>query len=189
MIKVAIGESSYIIRKGIIQLLNEFNEIDLITEYSDAFEFEKKIHETSPDLVIVNPSFYNGLNLPAENANKNLLILHLFNSILPASAPKSHLSVFENKADLIEKLSVAIKALKPSSNSEKDNELTPREKLVLKQVALGKTNKEIGDKLFISTHTVISHRKNITRKLDIKTVSGLTVYAILNQLLSIEDIS
>ena len=58
-----------------------------------------------------------------------------------------------------------------------------------KKLLLEKTNKEVANELFISTHTVISHRKNITRKLGIKTVSGLTVYAILNQIISMEDIS
>lgn len=58
--------------------------------------------------------------------------------------------------------------------------LTNREVDVLKLVALGYSNKEIADRLFISTHTVISHRKNMTEKLGIKSISGLTVYAIIN---------
>lgn len=65
----------------------------------------------------------------------------------------------------------------------KATELTEREIDVIKQVALGKTNKEIAEELFISFHTVISHRKNITDKLGIKSISGLTVYAILNKLI------
>jgi DNA-binding CsgD family transcriptional regulator len=44
-------------------------------------------------------------------------------------------------------------------------------------------NKEIADKLGISLHTVISHRKNLTEKLGIKTVSGLTVYAMMHKLI------
>ncbi len=60
-----------------------------------------------------------------------------------------------------------------------DNELSLREVDVLKCVALGMSNKEIADKLFISIHTVITHRKNITAKLDIKSASGLTIYAIM----------
>ncbi|MDD4085903.1 MAG: helix-turn-helix transcriptional regulator, partial [Bacteroidales bacterium] len=63
-----------------------------------------------------------------------------------------------------------------------------REISILKLVALGNTNNEIADKLFISAHTVMTHRKNITRKLGIKTVSGLTVYAILNQLIKLEEV-
>ncbi len=60
-----------------------------------------------------------------------------------------------------------------------DNELSMREVDVLKCVALGMSNKEIAEKLFISIHTVITHRKNITAKLDIKSASGLTIYAIM----------
>ena len=55
-------------------------------------------------------------------------------------------------------------------------------------VARGLTNKEIAEDLFISTHTVITHRKNIVRKLGIKTVSGLTVYAILNKIIDMTDL-
>ena len=55
-------------------------------------------------------------------------------------------------------------------------------------VALGNSNKEIAEKLFISIHTVISHRKNITEKLGIKSISGLTVYAILNKLIDTNSI-
>ncbi|WP_238767497.1 response regulator transcription factor [Maribellus maritimus] len=68
-------------------------------------------------------------------------------------------------------------------------ELSTREKEVLKLVALGNSNKIIADKLFISVHTVISHRKNITEKLGIKSISGLTVYAIINQVIDTEKIN
>jgi DNA-binding CsgD family transcriptional regulator len=68
------------------------------------------------------------------------------------------------------------------------NELSDREKTILKHVAKGQTNKEIAENLYLSTHTVITHRKNITAKLGIKTISGLTVYAILNNLVTLEEI-
>jgi DNA-binding NarL/FixJ family response regulator len=67
--------------------------------------------------------------------------------------------------------------------------LTERELEVLRLVACGDLNKQIADKLSISLHTVISHRKNITRKLQIKTVAGLTIYALLNGLISSRNIS
>ena len=66
--------------------------------------------------------------------------------------------------------------------------LSSREQEVLKQVAMGYTNQEIADRLHISKHTVISHRKNLTSKLGIKTVSGLTVYAVLNNLIPKDQI-
>jgi two-component system, NarL family, response regulator NreC len=67
--------------------------------------------------------------------------------------------------------------------------LTERETEILKLVALGNASKEIADKLNISTHTVITHRKNITEKLGIKSISGLTVYAILNKIIDTNELS
>ena len=66
--------------------------------------------------------------------------------------------------------------------------LSEREKEILVSVAQGLLNKEIADKHNISINTVITHRKNITRKTGIKTVPGLTVYAILNNLIDINSI-
>ncbi len=67
--------------------------------------------------------------------------------------------------------------------------LTSREIEVLQLVACGFLNKQIADKLSISLHTVISHRKNITRKLQIKTIAGLTIYALINGLISSQNIN
>ena len=66
--------------------------------------------------------------------------------------------------------------------------LTPREIDVLKLLATGRIIKEIADILHISAHTAISHRKNISEKLGIKTVSGLTVYATIHGYISSESI-
>ena len=75
-----------------------------------------------------------------------------------------------------------------SISSENNKELSTRETDVLQLIVKGSTNKEIADKLNISLNTVLSHRKNITTKLGIKTVSGLTFYAIMNGIISGDDI-
>lgn len=67
--------------------------------------------------------------------------------------------------------------------------LSDREREVLRFVALGLTNKEISDELCISTHTVITHRKNITSKLGIKTIAGLAVYAVINGIITAEEMN
>lgn len=74
-------------------------------------------------------------------------------------------------------------------HDDSNDELTGREKEILRLIALGYTNKNIADKLFISAHTVISHRKNITEKLGIKSIPGLTVYAIIQNIVSASDIT
>ena len=70
----------------------------------------------------------------------------------------------------------------------KENGLSQREEEVLKEVAKGLSNKEIAERLSISLNTVMSHRKNITSKLNIKTVSGLTFYALMNGLITGEEV-
>lgn len=65
--------------------------------------------------------------------------------------------------------------------------LSPREKDIVRLVAQGKGNKEIADRLCISTHTVATHRRNISSKLDIHSGAGLTIYAIINGLVDLPD--
>lgn len=74
-----------------------------------------------------------------------------------------------------------------TESQEERETLSDREKEVLVLVAKGLLNKEIADKLCISVNTVITHRKNITRKTGIKTAPGLTVYAILGGLVDINS--
>ena len=66
--------------------------------------------------------------------------------------------------------------------------LTPRETQVLRGIVLGQLNKEIADSLGVSTATIISHRKNITEKLHQKSVSGLTIYAVMHGIVRAEEI-
>lgn len=67
-------------------------------------------------------------------------------------------------------------------------QLSQREREIIACIAKGMTSKEIADKLCLSVHTVTTHRRNITGKLQIHTQAGLTIYAIVNKLVSIEDI-
>ena len=77
----------------------------------------------------------------------------------------------------------------PTAIPDQETEaLSERERDVLIQVVNGLSNKEIADRLFISIHTVMTHRKNITRKLNIHSTAGLTIYAIVNKLINIDNI-
>ncbi|MDR1089693.1 MAG: helix-turn-helix transcriptional regulator [Prevotella sp.] len=67
-------------------------------------------------------------------------------------------------------------------------ELSDREKEILISVVKGMSNKEIAEYHNISIHTAITHRRNITRKLKVHSISGLTIYAIINKLVDISEI-
>lgn len=98
------------------------------------------------------------------------------------------LDVFKTEKELIKSLiDLHKQAHEPGHSRNKHavaahqvHELSPREIEVISLIATGKTNKEIADRLNISQTTVITHRKNITDKLGIKSVSGLTIYAVIN---------
>lgn len=68
-----------------------------------------------------------------------------------------------------------------------DIELTARERDIVTAIARGLSNKEIADKLFISVHTVATHRRNICAKLNIHSASGMTLFAIIHGLITLEE--
>ena len=191
MLKVLIAEPSYLIRKGLIDILDQFPEITRIEVIGTHHGLNDMVEHFLPDVIILNSSIAAMMNEKElkDKLSPKIKIIHLINTAIPSNSPQNQISVMDSKVVIIEKLTPFIKPLNNDSGDESSEELTPREKLILENVALGLTNKEIASKLFISTHSVISHRKNITRKLHIKSVSGLTVYAILNGIVKMEDVS
>ena len=85
------------------------------------------------------------------------------------------------ESELIDCLNNLI-ATESLENASVKSELSQREVDVLRLVVAGKINKEIAAELGISINTVLTHRKNITSKLGIKSVSGLSFYALMNNL-------
>ena len=100
----------------------------------------------------------------------------------------NHITIKASQEIIIEQMEQLFTGENNSISSENNKELSTRETDVLQLIVKGSTNKEIADKLNISLNTVLSHRKNITTKLGIKTVSGLTFYAIMNGIISGDDI-
>lgn len=86
----------------------------------------------------------------------------------------------------IERLAAHVE-MAPKSEREPET-LSAREKEIIVCVVKGLTNKEIADELCISTHTVITHRRNIASKLQIHSAAGLTIYAIVNKLVELSEI-
>jgi len=79
------------------------------------------------------------------------------------------------------------KSLIEKKSENRNNNLSDREIEVLKLLVKGKMNKEIANELNISIHTVITHRKNITHKLGIKSVAAMAIYAVANNIIDIND--
>ncbi len=194
-LRFIIAEKSYIIREGLRKIIEDFRADAQIIEITEKNKLQNMINKHNPDVVLLNIKL---INDPHDDIRKlfNPKISSKFIALVGTRRKNEHFAYFDNQICIddnkvgISKVLTEIEASLPE-NPEQTNtsELSERELDILRQVALGKTNKEIADILFISTHTVITHRKNITKKIGIKTVSGLTVYAILNNVISIEEAS
>lgn len=91
-----------------------------------------------------------------------------------------HLDTSLSESELVERLNELLGGEGQKQASQTHQQLSKRELQLLKLVVEGKTSKEIAQLLNISVNTVLTHRKNITAKLGIKSVSGLSFYAIMN---------
>lgn len=192
-IKTVLIEPSYIIRKGMLTLLNEFKEIRIIQKSNSLQETRTDFSDSSFDLLIVNENVSGKFTrkqikqlFPLLN-DKNILWINANDAINTSEENKINIH-HQDKKEIIEIIQGKIKQLIRTPQDQDNSQLSKREIMVLREIALGLTNKEVAVKLFISTHTVVTHRKNITRKLGIKTVSGLTVYALINNIISTDDV-
>jgi len=187
-------ENSFLLRSGMEDLLKEIQGVYL-AEVFDGSEKNllQKINTLKPDCIIINPDTL------ADSLNSFVLSLHNETTIIGLISEKSPehvksrfantLNIKDGKHDLMNTLSRIIGRKNSKKPLNKNQPLTEREITILKHITLGLTNQEIAQKLFLSVHTVMTHRKNITKKLGIKTVSGLTVYALLNNIIEIQDIN
>jgi len=189
---VVLVEPRYLVQSGLEKMLMELPRLMLAKTFSgDEPNLAGLILKQDVDILIINPLL---LEVPLRplmdklNENREMVIFGLFEENTPYAIQglfSKALSVHDSKFDLQSKIRSAMNFSEPNDQKRL---LSQREVTILKQVVLGLTNQEIADKLFLSIHTVTTHRKNINRKLGIKTVSGLAVYAMMNHLVSMDEI-
>ena len=178
--------------EGVFHDLGEFKVEGIVSDISS--REEAMLKNMSVDAIIVDPAVFahssrgNVKHFISEYTDAPVVA---FPSMLmddeSARQYDAVLNLYDSPAEIIHKLRTAVSA--PKDNASADgSELSSREKDILICVAKGLINKEIADLYNISIHTVITHRRNITRKTGIKTVAGLTVYALLNNLIDQSEI-
>ena len=135
--------------------------------------------------------------LPSDRHRNNMLTATLYDIFSLEEWLRLHANVEEQilqpAVRLLEKRTssddVSAKILgQIGSGTDGGEQLSDREKDVVIGVVQGLTNKEIAEKLFIAPNTVITHRRNIARKLQIRSTAGLTIYAIVNKLIDISAV-
>ena len=188
--KILILEPSVLIAEGLRHVIDNFAGYDVcgIIRNQEG-DIWAKIDDFNADLVIADPSvFDNRDRAGAHDMIKgiaNAPVMALISTAADAAYAYTYdgtIYLSDTSDDIEQKISTVMKAA-PAEQRGEGEELSSREKEILVCVAKGMLNKEISDHFNISIYTVITHRKNITRKTGIKTVAGLTVYALLNNLI------
>ncbi|MEE0997918.1 MAG: response regulator transcription factor [Paludibacteraceae bacterium] len=190
-IHIAIVEPSVIIRNGIVSVLKRLNlDIDIV-EISDMPQLQSLLEKHNPDVVIIDPTQIGMFSLQhiKENLSGSKKFIALQSNLADASALKGY-DEFISLYDSVEQIKTKVESV-ISKNKQDDSdkqELSQREKEIVSCIVKGLTNKQIAEVLHLSVHTVMTHRRNISGKLQIHSSAGLAIYAIVNKLVSLDEI-
>ena len=192
-VRVVIAEPSAMVCAGLRAILDEaggFVTAGVVTEPS---MLDERLRILDADIAIINPSildFRSSRNLRLSVPSlQEMRVVALVYGVFDDESLRQYDAVIK----IVDAPSSIVGRLRRLTETESEHlsdggyELTDREREILISVARGRTNTEIADEHNISIHTVISHRKNITRKTGIKSVAGLTVYALLNNMIDQND--
>lgn len=208
-IKIYLADDHKILRESLNILLSQEEDIEVVGESEDGLAVEEGLRKTAADILILDISMpkRSGLDV-AKNMVRQyqelkiiFLTMHKSEEIL-AEAFESGAKGYVLKENAFEELIKAIHAVKDGkvfvsselaptllhgflSNERRGNDLSVREREILKLLAEGYSNKEISDMLVISIKTVETHRANIMRKNNFKNITELVLYAARNHLIEI----
>lgn len=190
---IVIAEMSPVLSAGFSQCLRRLPGIQAnIIEVKTPAALFDCVRSNNPDIILVNPTFGGIFNPEAfreEVPCGNCKIIAIEVGKLSRQAADLYdglISVIDDIDTITERIK-SLCAPQVDQSEEKDS-LSQREKEIISLVVKGMTNQEIADKLFLSIHTVITHRRNIARKLEIHSATGLTIYAIVNKIVDIDEI-
>lgn len=191
-LRITIAEYSEIIRRGLMATLKDIGTLQAeVHEVAEAEQLRSSLGWQQPDILIVNPAMLSVLSLQQirkDSAEQDIKCIALQTSLADASVTRSFDEVF-SIYDSGEQIGDKLTRLMGRGETDKRHEsLSQREKEVIVCVVKGMTNKQIADKLCLSAHTVVTHRRNISAKLDIHSTAGLTIYAIVNKLVELDEI-
>ncbi|UCF95843.1 MAG: response regulator transcription factor [Spirochaetaceae bacterium] len=214
-VRILLADDHQIMREGLKALLGRLPSVQVVAEAENGIEALKLARQEKPDIIVMDIAMpdINGIEvtrqLKSELADIKIIALSMHSDrrfvseILKAGA-----SAYVLKQAAFEDLESAIKAVMKDrtflsadildsvvsdyvsqlTNSEYEayRQLSDRERQVLQLLAEGNSTKEIAFKLHVSVKTIESHRQNIMNKLGIRTLAGLTKFAVREGLTSLD---
>ncbi len=207
-----MADNSCLIREGLRSIIADVSEFQLIGEAMKAEDLSEKLAIVCPDVLVIDYSsqYFSVDDIQVIHEEyPQLNILAITNpqtkSIISTAVNygiTSHLLKDCNKDEIIEAIHSTAKGQKffcgkivdtmfkanDTTSSCEGIKLSSREGEIIQLVAEGLSNKEIAKKLFLSVHTISTHRKNIMSKLDVKNTAGLVMYAIRQNIIKTDKI-
>ena len=193
--KISVIEPSLLLSEGLKTVFQSNPDFEITSCVPDIPRFFERPRITPPDIILINPIV---IDFQRQHHAKSIfptypdsVFIAIIYQFIDQDILKQYdgsIMVFDDGHKIQKKLNQAINRKKETPATVESFDLSDREKEILISVVKGLQNKEIADIHHISIHTVISHRKNIARKTGIKSVAGLTVYALLHQLLDPNEI-
>ena len=207
MIRVLVVDDHVLIRKGIVLLLENYHDVQVVGEASDGAEAITKAISLEPDVILMDVSIPNGLDgfTATQEIHKQLpkikIIMLTMHSevayIQKAIAIEAHGYLLKNSqgGELYEAIQAVISGrlyynvgipqeqlakLFEHKGEENKSILTVREQEIVRYTVLGYTNIQIAKDLFISSKTVENHKANIMQKLKLKNKAELIQYGLRN---------
>lgn len=191
---IAIAEPSDILYEGLSSLLYHSNNEYIISRLFSIDDIDSVLTNKRTELLLVNPIFIFNNEKELKKLRKNFQ--HLLIGCVNMSIVNNYtlslydftLNIYDSSDHILSMVKRQLTQKQATDDSTNDDEtLSDRETEVLLQIIKGFTNKEIAEILYISVHTVISHRKNIMLKTGIRSQAGLALYAVSKSLISLDD--
>ena len=188
-ISIALMLPSPLMVAGIGTLLRSLPDLPCTVTELQPDGYMEAIARMRPAILIVDPVI-NGVEWDAlkSSSSSPMKIIAVLTQQMPKTALRwfdDSFSIYDNATAIIDVIRRNVKA---DEDIDKGKDLSPREKEVIIGIVKGLSNKEIALEMNVSVNTVMTHRRNIAAKLHIHTPAGLTIFAIVSNLVKLEDI-
>jgi DNA-binding NarL/FixJ family response regulator len=203
-IKVLIADSQFLITESLRHMLQDDARFHVSNVVMEKSELTRELAKENISLLIIDPSFIELSSISdlreIKNANPYLQYLVITNGLTRNEMLELNILGINDiilktagREEIFEALNATLKGKKYYSNelldmlfevnekkssTEETGQLTVSEMEIVRLISEGLTTKEIASRKYISFHTVITHRKNIFRKLGVTSVSELIMYAL-----------
>jgi DNA-binding NarL/FixJ family response regulator len=191
---IAIVGPSLLIQYGLAEIIKEHLPGFLVCNFKDLQLLQNLPKHGDLAAVIIDASIADS-NLKTINSLKKefagcslILLQYQYISASLISQFDELITIEQSPVEIASIINKAMGKIKEMPHEVKTDNLSERETDVLKLLVTGFSAKEIADRLNISVNTVISHRKNISIKTGIKSLAGLTIYAVANKIITMDSL-